>query len=435
MRYEDAINYIHDTYKFGSKLGLDNIRELLNRLGNPQNSFKTIHVAGTNGKGSVTAMLSSILLESGYKVASFTSPYLEDFTERIKINLKKIPKEELTKITMLVKDKITSMVEDGHSHPTEFEVVTAIGLTYFAQESVDIAVIEVGLGGRLDATNVIEKPLLSIITQISFDHIDILGNSLSEIAYEKAGIIKKNCPVVNAVQKKEAEIIIKRLAHENNADLIQVQDSQISKEFLSLEVTSFDFNYKNILYKDLKLPLLGEHQIYNASIALTAIEVLKELGYRIDKDSIYNGMAKVSWPGRLELISKKYSFLLDGAHNEGGARALSHVLKSIFNNFSITLIIGVLGDKDVDIILDRLCPLADNIIVTKANNPRAIDINKLFAKAKKCSNNVDKEENVVLAIKKSIREAREDSLILICGSLYLVGEARTYLREINYVND
>ena len=300
MNYDEALDYIHGTYKFGSKLGLENIKDLLARLGNPQKQYRVIHVAGTNGKGSVTSMITNILHEAGYKVGMFISPYLENFTERIQVELREIPREDLAKTTQQVKEKVDEMVASGRNHPTEFEIVTAIGFLYFARQKIDIAVVEVGLGGRFDATNVVDEPLLSVITAIGFDHMDILGSTLGEIAFEKAGIIKQGRPVVSYPQLGEASSVIREAARERKSPYYEVDGHQIDVKESSLDENVFDFRYGDELYRDLKLKLVGEHQLLNAATALTAIEVVKELGLTVSKEAVVQGLLKTRWPGRLE---------------------------------------------------------------------------------------------------------------------------------------
>jgi dihydrofolate synthase/folylpolyglutamate synthase len=427
MDYNQALEYIHGTYKLGSKLGLENIKDLLNRLDNPQDKFKYIHVAGTNGKGSVTAMLSHILCEGGYKVGTFVSPYLENFTERIQVNLQEIPRQELAHITQRVKEKVDEMVSLGRNHPTEFEIVTAIGLVYFAQQKIDIAVVEVGLGGRLDSTNVVDEPLLSIITSIDFDHMNILGNTLGEIAFEKAGIIKKGRPVVSYPQLEEAFSVIQEVARDRNAPLYEVSPGQISPIKISPKGSIFNFRFRDIEYKDLILGLIGEHQLKNAATALTAIEVIRSLGIVIPKQAIYSGLSNTRWPGRLEKVMENPSVIIDGAHNSSGAEALAQAINTYFADDEIILVIGILGDKEVDAIISKLCPLAHRVIVTRPDNPRAMKPEELGKKVLRYSHTVEVEPNITKAIDKAIDLSGQQGVVLICGSLYLAGIARSYL--------
>ena len=430
MNYDEALDYIHGTYKFGSKLGLENIKDLLARLGNPQKQYRVIHVAGTNGKGSVTSMITNILHEAGYKVGMFISPYLENFTERIQVELREIPREDLAKTTQQVKEKVDEMVASGRNHPTEFEIVTAIGFLYFARQKIDIAVVEVGLGGRFDATNVVDEPLLSVITAIGFDHMDILGSTLGEIAFEKAGIIKQGRPVVSYPQLGEASSVIREAARERKSPYYEVDGHQIDVKESSLDENVFDFRYGDELYRDLKLKLVGEHQLLNAATALTAIEVVKELGLTVSKEAVVQGLLKTRWPGRLEKIQDNPTILIDGAHNAAGADALAHTVSTYFANDDLTLVLGVLKDKEVDAIVNRLCPLAHKVIITRPDSPRAMDPAELSEKVLVYNNNVTVEPDIIRAIHKGIDAAGEQGVILICGSLYLVGAARKYIKTM-----
>ncbi|MDI3309817.1 MAG: Mur ligase family protein [Thermoanaerobacterium sp.] len=282
MNYSDAIEYIHNTNKFGIKLGLENIRCLLERMGNPQKNLKFIHVAGTNGKGSTCAFINSILIDAGFKVGLYTSPYLEEFEERMRINNKNIPKNKLADYVEYIKDVVDKMLDDGYHHPTEFELITAIAFKYFYDENVDFVVLEVGLGGRFDATNVIDNSLVSVISTIDYDHMDKLGDTLAKIAYEKAGIIKENGTVVSFYQKDEALQVIERVASLKDASLsvLNISDIEIVESNSDYQI----FNYKN--YKNLKIRIIGKHQIYNASLALMAVEKLKDHGINITEEAI-----------------------------------------------------------------------------------------------------------------------------------------------------
>ena len=429
MEYNQALEYIYSAYKFGSKLGLENITNLLNRLGNPQNKYKYIHIAGTNGKGSVTSMISHILHEAGYKIGMFTSPYLENFTERIQINLKEMPNEDLGNVTQIVKEKVEEMVAEGRNHPTVFEIITAIGLLYFAQQQIDIAVVEVGLGGRFDATNVVDKPLLSVITAIDFDHMDVLGSTLGQIAFEKAGIIKHGRPVVVYPQLSEASSVLRKVSKDRDAFLYEVSQEQILVKESSLEGNFFDFRYKDREYKDLKLNLIGEHQLLNAATALSAIEVIRDMGVEVPESAIYQGLAKTKWPGRLEKVSKKPLIIIDGAHNAAGANVLANTISKYFKKDEVTLIMGILKDKEVDAVVSKICPLAHRIIITKPDSPRAMEPSQLSTKVLKYCHKVIVEPNIPDAIDKAIDMAGHEGVIIICGSLYLAGSARSYIKN------
>ncbi|MDN5317437.1 MAG: dihydrofolate synthase / folylpolyglutamate synthase, partial [Thermoanaerobacterium sp.] len=375
MNYQDAIDYIHNTHKFGMKLGLDNIKRLLIHMGNPQNNLKFIHVAGTNGKGSTCAFINSILFEAGFKVGLYTSPYLEEFEERMRINNQNIPKDKLIYYVEYIKPIIEKMVDEGYNHPTEFEIITAIAFKYFCDENVDFVVLEVGLGGRFDATNVIDSSLVSVITTIDYDHMDKLGDTLEKIAFEKAGIIKENGTVVSFYQKDEALKVIEEVSRLKNASLsvMDINDVKIKESNSNHQV----FDYKN--YKNLKISIIGKHQIYNASLAVMAVEKLKQYGINISEDVIKRGLINAKWPGRIEVISKSPLIVIDGAHNPQGMAALKEAL-NLFTYNRLILVIGMLKDKDTDSMLKLIVPEADLIITTKPISDRAYTAEELSQK-------------------------------------------------------
>lgn len=440
MNYKEALQYIHNTSKYGSKLGLQNITELLRRLGNPQESFPAIHIAGTNGKGSVSAMIASMLNHAGYRVGMFVSPYLERFTERIQINFQEIPEEALTNLVKLVREQINGMVEDGFNHPTEFEIVTALGFLWFARQKVDIAVVEVGLGGRLDATNVIQ-PLVSVITSISYDHTHILGSTLSEIAYEKGGIIKRGVPVVSYPQSAEAEKVIADLAEKRGCLYYFVSREQVKEKYSCFGEQHFDFTWKTTKWDDLTITLSGRHQQLNAACALSCIMIMKESGYEISREAIYAGLRNSRWPGRLEMVMTNPAILLDGAHNPSGAAMLADTVRQYFPDKKIQLILGVLQEKDVEEVTKTLCSIAENVSVTKSDSPRSTPPEELAAIAEKYHPNVKVFSNLKDAIinnlhweKQDMREEegeKDGRMLIISGSLYLIGEAKTILKHEN----
>ncbi|ADH60527.1 FolC bifunctional protein [Thermoanaerobacter mathranii subsp. mathranii str. A3] len=423
MNYEEAISYIHGTYKFGIKLGLENIRRLLSYMGNPQKSLKIIHVAGTNGKGSTSAFISNILQQAGYKVALYTSPYLEEFEERMRINGENISKEKLIYYVEYIKPIISRMVEEGYNHPTEFEVVTAIAFKYFYDEKVDFVVLEVGLGGRFDATNAIDSSLVSVITTIDYDHTDRLGHTLGEIAYEKAGIIKQKGVVVSFYQQPEAMKVIIEACEVRNAYLTVLEKSNVIIKEQNPDFQIFD--YKK--YKDLKITLLGEHQIYNAALAIESVEKLRMYGYEITKKDIKEGLYRAKWPGRLEVMRKKPYVVIDGAHNPQGMTALKESLK-LFKYDRLILVIGMLKDKDTQKMLDIIVPEADIIITTTPISERAYKASELAQKIDK--KNVIPIENIEKAVKYALDIAKEEDMVLFCGSLYMIGYVRSMLKKV-----
>jgi len=430
LNYREALEYIHGTWKFGTKLGLDNISYLLNLLGNPHLKLRCVHIAGTNGKGSVAAIISSILRRAGYKTGLFISPYLEDFRERIQINGCCIAENELGRITAIVKQKVEQMVSEGHAHPTEFEVVTAIGFYYFAEQNVDYAVIEVGLGGRLDSTNVID-PMVSIITSIDYDHKDILGDTLAQIAWEKAGIIKPGRPAIVYPQQDEAMDVIKNACSERKAPLIAVSYNDAKLISSSLDGQYFSYNKNGRVFDSLFIPLLGEHQIMNAATAITAALTLKELGVNITDEAIKEGLSNAKWPGRLELMHQHPYILLDGAHNPQGARTLASAIRRYFPDNQVIMVLGILADKDVDGILKSLVPSAAYIIATRPDSPRALDPKKLLSLINGYNKTAIAVDEIEAAVQAALNIASSSDLVVISGSLYLIGRARTYLKTLS----
>lgn len=430
MDYKEALQYIHGTYKFGSKLGLENIQDLLSRLGSPHKQFPAIHVGGTNGKGSVVSMIASILSQGGYRVGMFISPYLEQFTERIQINQKEISREDLARITSMVKEKVDEMVGEGKNHPTEFEIVTAIGFTYFAQQKVDIAVIEVGLGGRLDATNVLD-PLASVITLIDYDHMDILGSTLEKIAFEKAGIIKEGKPVISYPQSPEAQKVLKKAAKERHAPLTQVSPDQIAVHSSEFCQQIFDFKFQGTQLCNLMLHLSGRHQLMNAATALTAVMVLRQQGIKIAANAFYEGLSRAAWPGRLELFGKHPYVVLDGAHNASGARMMASAIREYFQGRRINLVLGILADKEVDAIINTICPLVHSVVVTRPDSPRAVDPAELAQKIAPICSRVSVVPDITKAVDQGLALTGSDDVLLISGSLYLIGRARSHIKALN----
>lgn len=431
MNYIEALNYINDKEKYGSRLGLDVIGKLLDLLGNPHLDMKYIHVAGTNGKGSTSAYMATILKEAGYKVGLFTSPYLERFNERISINGRDIPDEKLAKITQRIKEKIEIMLEEGFEHPTTFEIITAIAFVYFKEENVDFAVLEVGLGGRSDSTNIISDSCASVITTIDYDHTDVLGDTLAKIAYEKAGIIKENGLVISYPQEEEAIKTIERVAVEKKAKLYVCPMNQVEIVHLSDKGGVFNFEYNNKIFEDVEISLLGEHQVYNAALAFMTSLILNEEGIiQIEEEYIRNGLKKTRWPGRLEVLKRGPIFLIDGAHNLQGAKTLASSL-NLFQYKRLILGIAILKDKDIENIIKTLAPLANEIVVTEVNMPRKMKAEDLEKVIKKYNENTVVENDMKKAVDKAYELAEEEDLIVFSGSLYLIGDIRKLIKENN----
>lgn len=432
MNYQEALDFIHGTYKFGSKLGLENVTYLLELLGNPQDKLKVIHIAGTNGKGSTAAYLHSILKEGGYRVGLYTSPYLQSFTERIQINGVNIPETRLAELTAIVKEKIAVMVKEGRNHPTEFEVVTALALLYYGEEEVDYLVLEVGLGGRLDATNVIANPLVSVITPIGYDHMQYLGDTLEKIAFEKAGIIKANGFTVTYPQTEGVIDVFKEVCGGKNNRLFVTSLDALEIKHSGIDFQLFSANIQGKHFRDIKIQLVGNHQIYNCCTALTAIEVLRrERGLVIEDDAVYRGLFLTRWPGRMEVLRKKPLTIIDGAHNIHGAEALRTNIEKLLKGYCITLVIGMLEDKDIDGFLKLIIPAVDKVIATKPNNPRGLAAEVLRERIMSFNKPLFHYEEVSSAIQRAFEITSEEGAILFAGSLYMIGEVREVLKAID----
>lgn len=430
MNYSESLKYMEETHKFGIRLGLDNTKKLLELLGNPQNNLNIIHVAGTNGKGSVCSFISSVLRESGYKVGLYTSPYLETFTERIRVNGENISKEDVARIVTIIKEKIEIMVEDGFSYPTEFEIVTAMAFYYYNEQKVDYVALEVGLGGRYDSTNIISNPLATVIVSISLDHIGILGDTVGKIAYEKAGIIKENSNVIVYKQCVEAENVIKEVCKDKNANYIEVNFDDIDVKKSDIYSQVYDCNIMGEKYENIEIKLIGDHQINNSILALNVIKFLKESkNVKIPQEAIRKGLLDTRWPGRIEKIKENPMFIIDGAHNEDGAKSLARALDKNFKGKNITLLLGMLEDKDIDGVLEILMPIFNKVVTTTPENPRAINSDKLKEKVSKYISNVTSKTKIKDAVEYTLSTAKEDEIIISAGSLYMIGEVRSLVKS------
>lgn len=393
--------------------GLKAITELLSRLGNPQNSYKTILIAGTNGKGSTAAMTSSILCHAGYKVGLYTSPHLVDVRERIVVNGKKISLKEFNQTIADVKDKKKQPV-------TYFEFLTASAFVYFQNQKVDIAVLEVGLGGRLDATNVC-KPIVSVITNIALEHTLYLGDTLESIAREKAGIIKQNDICLTAAGQKKVLEILENICLRRRAKFYCLRrDIKIKKQ----KDGFFTYQGFNRNLKNLTIPLQGDHQLSNAAVALAAVELCEKKGFHIDDTAIYAGLKNTHWEARLEVLQNQPLFLLDGAHNPAGIDVLCRSLKKDFSYRRLILIFGSLADKDYRRMLRKIVPLAKIIILTQLKTKRALPVNDIMETVKKMGYLAIVTENVKQAIERAQAMAKKQDLICATGSLYLAGEVK-----------
>ncbi|WP_195940187.1 bifunctional folylpolyglutamate synthase/dihydrofolate synthase [Romboutsia sp. 1001713B170131_170501_G6] len=431
MNYQESLQYIEETHKFGVRLGLDNISKLLELLGNPQDKINIIHVAGTNGKGSTCSFITSILKEAGYKVGLYTSPFLETFTERIRVNGENIPEDDVARIVTLIKEKIEYMVANGYSYPTEFEIVTAMAFYYYCEQNVDFVALEVGLGGRYDATNVINKSEVSVITSISLDHVGILGDTIDKIAYEKGGIIKENGVAIVYDQSDEAKDVIKDICKEKNAKYIEVKFDSMKIKKSDINSQVYSCKIMNKTYEDLEIKLIGEHQVNNSMLALSVIEYLKEAkNLDINEDDIRRGLLNTKWPGRIEKLMEDPIFIIDGAHNEDGASSLAKSISKNFVNKKGTLLIGMLEDKDIDSVLKIIMPYFDKVITTTPDNPRAISCEILKDKISKYVDDVISIENIEEAVNYTLRNSKKEDIIISAGSLYMIGSVRTIVNNI-----
>ena len=417
-------------HRFGSVLGLERIRMLLSKLGDPQKDLKVIHVAGTNGKGSVCREVYEVLQANGYRTGLYISPFIEKFNERIVFDGQDIPDEDLDAITDMVIEKSDEMVAEGYDSPTEFEVVTAIAFVYFKQNGADYAVLEVGLGGRGDSTNVIDKPLVTVITSIDYDHMERLGYTLEEIAAEKAGIIKEGVPLVSNVAHREALELIARRAYEKNAPFTDVTRMEVKIKDSGLQYQTFDFYTHEKIYRDVEISMPGKHQIENAKTALAVLETMRSRHMaELDMEKVLEGMKKAVQPARVEVMSTDPMIILDGGHNRAGAEALRDTLKEVFtDDQKITMVVGVLKDKDVPGIMDVFDEVADRYILTEIDNPRTVTADAWPGYMEGRST----PYKVIGEPEKAVAEAlaeQKDDCVIVAGSLYLAGQVRGFLRE------
>ena len=415
MDYKEALEYINGVSWLGTKPGLTRVTALLEKLGRPQDALKFIHIAGTNGKGSCAAMLSSVMKCCGYRTGLFTSPYLARFNERMQVNGKPIGDEALAEVVALVKPAADAM-ED---HPTEFEMMTAAAFLWFQQEKCDIVVLETGLGGRLDATNVIAAPEAAVIMNIGLDHTQILGDTVEKIAAEKAGIIKPGCDCVLYRQQESVMDVVRERCAALGASLRIADFDQIRSEFDSLYGQSFA--YKGELYA---LPLLGRHQLKNAATALEVVEVLRSKGWRLEQSDVEHGIYAVSWPGRFELIHDEPLFVVDGGHNPQCAGTVVDNLMNYFSGNHRVMLVGMLADKDVDGTLAILDRAADEYVCTTPESERALPAEELARKLEKYGKRITVCPAIPDAVGAACDAAGDTGMVCAVGSLYSVGAIR-----------
>ena len=432
--YNEALDFIKNLTKFGINLGLERIQALLDRLGNPEKKLRVVHIGGTNGKGSTTAILQAILRQAGYKAGMYISPHLHDFRERITINGEQIARDDVVAGIKEIRPELEALLDQGMEHPTEFEVSTALALLYFARKQPDIVLLEVGLGGEIDSTNVVH-PLISVITHIGIDHIDYLGDTIEKITRVKAGIIKQGVPVVTSAGKAEALKVIQEQAAQKGSELIIV-GQDVRSERAAGEFDSFDYGGINKSYLGLKISLQGAHQIVNATTALAVVELLRErFGFYISEAAIRRGLEKIRWPGRLELISKNPKILLDGAHNVDGMKSLAQALQlyqnGLYKRERLILCMGMLGDKEIAKTVGIIGPLADEMVITKPDSPRAGDweLPALIAAEYLDKDKIHVIEDPIAAVRKCLEIMDPKDMLCVTGSLYMLSSVRDYLLE------
>jgi len=419
MKYDETVNTIFNLRKFGGmKLGLERIRETCKRLGDPQEKYRTIHVAGSNGKGSTVAMIASILRAAGHNVGTYTSPHLSRFTERITVNGVEIPEKDVVRLF----EEIWNI--EAEEKPSFFEVTTAMAFKWFAEQKVDFAVVEVGLGGRLDATNIV-RPLVSVITNIALEHTDILGDTLEKIAREKAGIIKDGVPLVTATQNISVYNIFKEKCKEKGCRMLRVgEDLKFERTGGNLDHQEFSFSGLND-YSKLRLPLLGEHQLHNAAAAIGAVEALSFYGVNIPMEAVRVGLEKVRWPGRMEIVQKNPIAVLDCAKDVLGMESLRKAVMDIFDYKRLILVVSISDDKKIGLMMEQILPITDHIIATRHKvRDRAIEPSMIADMAKGFGKKVEIVDDVREAVNKAIGMASGNDLVLITGSVFTVGEAR-----------
>lgn len=431
MNYQEAISYLEGLKIFGIRLGLTRIERLLELLGRPQDRYRTVHVTGTNGKGSVSAMIEGALRRSGIHTGFYSSPHLVSYTERIRVDGQAISKQDFAEGMTVIREKIDLMLAEGAECPTQFEVLTALGFYYFAKCQVEYAVIEVGLGGTLDSTNVI-TPEVSVITNVTMEHADKLGGTLQSIAENKAGIIKDGVPVVTAA-KGEPLSVIRAVAEEKSADIF-VAGEDFSSKFISCDgrVQQLEFSSEllGIDHQLYELHLLGVHQVENSAVALMTLRLLHNIDARLTMETVTEALRLVSWPARFERLDfGAQTVIVDGAHNPAGMRALRSSLDAIFPAEERVLLLGILKDKDIDAMLHILLRPNDTVVVTVPQSERADSAADLLRRVAPAVQHVEAFDDNEEALDRALELANGEKLLVIAGSLYLVGGVREMLLQ------
>lgn len=417
--YHEAMNYIHSISWRGSRLGLERTRELLSLLGNPEKSLKFVHVAGTNGKGSVCAMLSSVLTEAGYKTGRNTSPYIERFNERICVDGEPIGDEILAELTGYVAGFAEKMID----HPTEFELITALGFEYFKRKGCEIVVLEVGMGGELDSTNVIDSPIVAVITALGLDHTAELGGNIEKIAQAKAGIIKEGTSVVYYGSEEEADKVIVNKCKNVGASLYIPDFVSIKLKTSSIDGLVLDYDG----FQNINIPLVGEYQKKNAAVVVETVKILNEKGYIISEHALRNGLLKTKWRARFEKLHENPILIFDGGHNPQGVEAAINSIKLHFPGRKAVMVVGIMKDKNVDGVLSLLAPYAQKLFAVTPENLRSLDSATLCIKA--IENGIDANDagSVENGVEAALKEAGSDGIVLALGSLYMYSEVKKAL--------
>lgn len=423
MTYQQAIDYIHSVNWTFCKPGLERIRVLCEALGNPQDKLSFIHVAGTNGKGSFCAMTESILRASGYRTGLFTSPYITCFNERMQVDGKNISDEELVDLV----ETIRPIADAMQDKPTEFELITALAFLYFVKQKCEVVVLECGLGGRLDATNIISRPLLTVITGIAKDHTSILGDTIEQIAAEKSGIIKPRCPLLWCGKDETAERVIRQTVEQVGTRMISVDHDKLTVKQMSIEGTSFDYGD----HRNLRIPLLGTYQPQNAANAVAAIDLLRRMDVLIDENAVIDGLANVAWPARFEILKHSPLLIFDGGHNPDGVDSAVNSIQAYFGNKKIIIVTGVMADKDYRYMAERMASVTAAVYCLTPDNPRALPADDYASVFKGLGIDATPTGSVREAVTKALDKATQTGTPVVClGSLYMYGEVKRTLNAL-----
>lgn len=426
MKYQEALDYMDSLKNYGIVPGLDSIRELCRRLGNPQDRLQFVHIAGTNGKGSVLAYVSTVLQCVGYRVGRYISPAIREYREQFQVNGRMITQKDLCELVEELRQTCDAMAAEGLPHPTTFEVETALGFQYFARKKCDLVVLETGMGGRLDATNVIGNTLVAVLASISMDHMQYLGNTLAAIAGQKAGILKPGCRAVSMAQEQEAMEVIREQARLLQISLVVADENRAKRVRCGLERQRFDYDGM----KDLEIRLAGQYQIGNAVLAIETCRALSEQGYEISREALRQGLSETRWPGRFTVLGRKPLFVADGAHNEDAAKKLAQSIEFYFTNKRIIYIMGILKDKEYEKIIDLTAHYADQILtVAPPGNPRAMGSYELAQEVARVHPRVTAVDSLEEAVEISHLLAAREDVILAFGSLSYLGRLMEIMEE------